>query len=429
MEKNRILKPTSSSNDAAATVIQKEKYTLFAPVASNGQRGMAKFDTRDFKIDAEGKVSMSDNYINMLAEALQEVNGHFIDDISIKKLSSNTNGDNYRITFKLENEIEHICDFTASRGPQGIQGIQGIQGEKGEKGGGFLVYRGSIGFIEEPKTIDPNKLVGNPIIDSTVVDEDGNLYVITSVFIASEYEHIPTVRYTGVNIKGARGLTGADFLIYIQSIGNKNNQVVGDTVKIDELSLKGMSRIGSTVMDIEGDIYIIRDVSPYVIVEFTGINIRGKGIPSGGTVGQVITKTEDGATWETPQAGGSSPSLLYMSGENGYGVYNVLFKLPIAGAKKITVLYTSQYDSNHYQNEYSNENIVIFDDGQPISGLEFSLLLDYATDENGNPIDRAYIPLVWRDDSTIDFDFYGSSNGSYVGYSGVSMTALFKIEY
>ena len=425
MEKNRILKPTSSSNDAVATVIQKEKYTLFAPIAGNGQRGMAKFNTNDFKIDADGEVSMSDSYVNMLAEALQEVNGHLINDISIKKLSSDTDGDDYRLTFKLENEIEYTCDFTAPRGPQGIQGIQGIQGDKG---GGFLVYKGTIGRIEEPTMIDSNKLVGNPIINSTVVDEDGNLYVITSVFIASEYEHIPTVSYTGVNIKGARGLTGADFLTYIQSIGNKNNQVIGDTAKIDELALKGMPRIGSTVMDIDGDVYIIREVSPYVIVEFTGINVRGKGVPEGGTEGQVLTKTANGTAWEDAKGGGgSSPSLLYMSGENSYGNYDILFKLPTENAKRITVLYISQYNYNQYQNEYSNENVVIFDNGQPISGLEFSLLLENAYDGNSNPIDRASIPLIWRNDSTIDFAFYEANNQSY--WSGVSMTALFKIEY
>lgn len=134
MEKNRILKPITPSNPSPATVIQKEKYNLFAPVAGNGQRGMAQFDTRDFKIDKDGKVSMSDNFLNMLAEALQEVNGHLINSVSIEKLSSDTDGDDYRLKFKLENEIEYICDFTAPRGLQGPQGPQGPQGEPGPQG-------------------------------------------------------------------------------------------------------------------------------------------------------------------------------------------------------------------------------------------------------------------------------------------------------
>ena len=128
MEKNRILKPTSSSNDGVATVIQKEKYTLFAPIAGNSQRGMAKFNEEHFKIDVDGKVSMSDNFLEMLAEALQDVNGHLINNISIEKLNSYTDGDDYRLKFKLENEIEYICDFTAPRGPQGDTGPQGPKG-------------------------------------------------------------------------------------------------------------------------------------------------------------------------------------------------------------------------------------------------------------------------------------------------------------
>lgn len=147
---------------------------------------------------------------------------------------------------------------------------------------------------------------------------------------------------------------------------------------------------------------------------------RGEGVPSGGTAGQVLTKTIGGTAWEDAK-GGSSKTILNISGANGYGGYNIFFRIPTAGAKKITVNYTQQYNGMTYTPEFANENVVIFDNGQPLGNVYFTLLTnDYSAET------RVTLPLQWQSNDTFMFDVYTASGFQY---GGESTTILLTIEY
>ena len=315
--------------------------------------------------------------------------------------------------------------FKNIKGQKGDKGDKGIQGDKGDKG---------VGIKE-------------CTLSSTIESLNPAINRINLQFNMDDGSTLPTVSFlvkdgiNGNDIFTFGGIVSESPIISTNIMSATYYTInTGDLIETNIFEPK----LYDHVIDRLGNVYTVtgwNDARTLTyLVYFSGICLkgdtgpqgeRGTGVPDGGTAGQVLTKTADGTAWQDAQGGGggSSPSLLYMNGINSYGAYNIYFKLPTAGVKRITILYTSQYNSSYYYNEYLNENVVIFDNGQPISGLEFQLLLDYSYDEYGNPLDRAFIPLHWRDNNTLDFDFYGSSNQSYVGYSGVSMTVLFKIEY
>ena len=153
---------------------------------------------------------------------------------------------------------------------------------------------------------------------------------------------------------------------------------------------------------------------------------RGIGVPDGGTEGQVLTKTASGTAWaDAPSGGGGTAALLYMQGKFGDYNYDCYFALPTEGAKKITIVYTTQYNPNSYTFERLNENIVIWDNGQPIKGLYLNLVTEYQTNDGDY---YAQVPLQWINNNTsIDLQFYQADGMSM--YSGIDTSILFKIEY
>lgn len=117
--------------------------------------------------------------------------------------------------------------------------------------------------------------------------------------------------------------------------------------------------------------------------------------------------------------------VLYMQGKFGDYNYDCFFALPTEGAKKITVVYTTQYNPNSYTFERKNENIVIWDNGQPIKDLYFNLCTEYQTNDGDY---YAQVPLLWiNNNTTADFQFYQADNMAM--YNGIDMAVLFKIEY
>lgn len=102
---------------------------------------------------------------------------------------------------------------------------------------------------------------------------------------------------------GPQGSAGVSFLVYKGSIGYTGESYINVTY------LLGEPIVGSTVVDMHGDLYTIIEVSyvenyPTIKVASTGVNIRGEGVPSGGSAGQVLTKTATGTAWADAQGGG-----------------------------------------------------------------------------------------------------------------------------
>ena len=149
---------------------------------------------------------------------------------------------------------------------------------------------------------------------------------------------------------------------------------------------------------------------------------RGIGIPDGGTEGQVLVRTADGTAWsDAPSGGGSSKLTLSIPGADGYNAYEIYFKIPTRGAKKITVNYTQQYNPIMYSPEFANEDVVIFDNGQPLEDTYFTLLTnDYSAET------RLTLPLEWQSNDRFRFDFYTASGWQW---GGQSISMLLTIDY
>lgn len=73
-EENIMENVIKESNTSPASVIQKEKYNLYAPIAGNGRVGMAKFSTDDFKIDQDGTTHLSEQWKNSMEAAAENAN-------------------------------------------------------------------------------------------------------------------------------------------------------------------------------------------------------------------------------------------------------------------------------------------------------------------------------------------------------------------
>lgn len=156
--------------------------------------------------------------------------------------------------------------------------------------------------------------------------------------------------------------------------------------------------------------------------------IQGVGVPEGGTVGQVLTKTEYGTSWQDSKGGGGTvKTLLYMAGAKGMYGYEVYFKLPMQGVSKVTINYTAQYNNYAYQQEYGNTNVVIYDSSQSIPNLRPTLRLltdDYSYETYVD------VPVSWRGDGeTLYLDFYSATNNAFgTPYGATDMSILFTLE-
>ena len=249
----------------------------------------------------------------------------------------------------------------------------------------------------------------NSLQGQMLLDANGNVYLVTSA-------DNRTCKYTGISLKGAKGDTG--------SVGaNGKDGANGEDGK-DGANGKSITNISVyQYSDSEG--YVSYILNGY-LEDGTAISSNAFEIPKEPFPTSVeLNEDNEGVSVKLVMSNHQniSSNKIAISGENSYGSYDIYFKLPTAGAKKITVIYTSQYNYNEYRNEYLNENVVVWENGQPISGFEFTLLAETYTEDN-----KIQVPLKWiNNDTTLDFDFYSVNN--YSGYSGVSMTALFKIEY
>lgn len=85
---NTIEKPIVPYNATPTKVVQREEYSLFAPVAANGRIGMAGFDPKHFDIK-EQIVSLANSYINTLFRVV-DVRGAIPEDISWNKHGKKT---------------------------------------------------------------------------------------------------------------------------------------------------------------------------------------------------------------------------------------------------------------------------------------------------------------------------------------------------
>jgi hypothetical protein len=158
---------------------------------------------------------------------------------------------------------------------------------------------------------------------------------------------------------------------------------------------------------------------------------RGEGVPSGGTVGQVLTKTTSGTAWEDAKGGGGGKSLLFLQGTDGYGLHQVFFKLPsLEGVKKVTISYTAQYDYSSYRTEYRNDNVVIYENGERLQDVYLYLLFDNSS--LGVYDNVVGVPIRWDEygQNEIELNFGIATENAYGQYgSGVSTSILFTLEY
>ena len=124
---------------------------------------------------------------------------------------------------------------------------------------------------------------------------------------------------------------------------------------------------------------------------------------------------------------GGGKTMLLLQGSNGYGNYEISFKIPSENANKVTINYTIQYNSYRYATEYANQNIVIFD-GSPLTGQKLRLLTnEYDGSGMGIYLD---VPIYWStSDDVLVLDFYQAGNNAFgYGVGGETTSILFTIE-
>jgi hypothetical protein len=266
--------------------------------------------------------------------------------------------------------------------------------------------------------------------------------------------------YVNGDFVGERGEEGESiYPVYDEAVID-NNPSSDDvfTIDADIVAIRYADkpiRVGDSIIDGLGNIYVVDRVSPnasQIQVFFTGTNIRGpqgpqgpigpqgiqgpigpqgEGVPSGGTVGQVLTKTASGTAWEDAKGGGGGKSLLFLQGTDGYGLHQVFFKLPsLEGVKKVTVSYTEQYDAMTYRPDYRNDNVVIYENGERLQDVYLYLLFDNSS--LGIYDNVVGVPIEWDEYgfNEITLNFGIAIESAYGQYgSGVSTSILFTLEY
>lgn len=169
------------------------------PVASTTAPGIAQFDSEDFTVTEDGKVSslqkagaiqyigtissISDGTItwNLQKAGGKEVSEVRAGDFILALTNDDRNGDIYIVTSVIgnvvstsENRIGTLLGPQGIQGPQGVQGPtgpRGVQGEKGESGASINIQQG-IYYVTD-KIVDTDLPL--PDFDNTL---EGNAYVV-----------------------------------------------------------------------------------------------------------------------------------------------------------------------------------------------------------------------------------------------------------
>ena len=360
MEKNRILKPTTPSNPSPVSVIQKEKYTLFAPVAGNGQRGMAKFNTKDFKIDADGEVSMSDNFINAYNDKLngvdskitEKLNGvdtaitekfngvdttintklsnvdtaintkigeakEAIDDVNDSifveintELVSDTQDNEYNLIFTRSDGSTETVSFIAPKGATGATGATGAKlisqvlqytNENGDNVYLQTFDDGTEAFLIAPKGEQGIQgiqgIQGVGIETAELISEGAQEYYFKITL--SNGQQVVTRSFTAP--KGDEGERGYSIYPYSTSISTTptQNTVYNYTpsyIKLPDGVYSSSIKKGSLLLDTRGNVYLITSIEDEKC-KYTGISIKGD-------------KGEQGATGETGIPGTNAKNIV-----------------------------------------------------------------------------------------------------------------------
>lgn len=273
------------------------------------------------------------------------------------------------------------------RGAQGIQGIQGTQGEQGAQG--EKGEKGDTGATGATGAKGDTGATGNGIA-SVIMNAD---YTLTITFTDG-------TEYTTPSIRGAQGEQG------IQGIqGEQGAQgIQGAKGETGETG----NGIASAVLNSDYTLTLtFTDGTSYTTPSIRGAN--GVGVPTGGTTGQVMTKSSDtdyDTEWTTPSGGASTLAELTDTNisnpsNNQFLRYNRSTGKWVNSTYSVTV----PTEVQPYQ-EYTDESgmylqgatmLYVDPEGTPLIGAE---LMGYLTSANAAKCPIVYVDDVYEDPTT-----------------------------
>lgn len=255
------------------------------------------------------------------------------------------------------------------RGTQGIQGIRGLKGDPGVQGpmgpqgkagtpgpafyiAGILEQESDLaGLI--PTNKNAGYLVGTGIPYTLYLYINDLWTPVSDNFVSVQGEPGAQGPQGIQGPKGEQGLRGANgYAIYTYN-GELDASMAGAAV----IYTPGLIVRGTLEIQ-PGDLLLDKKSRLFKITS---------------TVGEECVFT--GAQIEVP---GAKPAVSYYWAEAQYRYYyGKVLPVPLGTAlqdiEKIEILYTVIFDSNQGQVYKQNENVVIFDNGQPINGVRLSL--------------------------------------------------------
>lgn len=260
------------------------------------------------------------------------------------------------------------------RGTQGIQGIRGLKGDPGIQGPmgpqgkagtpGPAFYIAGIyddisslsGFIPADK--NAGYLIGTGIPYTLYLYINDLWTPVSDNFVSVQGEPGAQGPQGIQGPQGEQGLTGADgYAIYTYN-GELDASMIGASV----VYTPGLIVRGTLTIK-QGDLLLDKKSKLFRITS---------------TVGEECVFT--GAQIEVP---GAKPAVSYYWAEKQYRMYgSIVLPIPLGTAlediEKIEILYTIVFDESSYQTYKQNENVVIFDNGQPINGVKLNLFTPQA---------------------------------------------------
>lgn len=277
--------------------------------------------------------------MNALIETVNEerdsgkYDGASVTGVKCNQTAISQSGHEYSLEFTLSNgETIESDSFIVYRGQNGVDGEKGADGTS--------IYLVNDGYIikdnpEKGKTYpfewEDYMPTGNGIKGDYVIDGLGNLYTVVS----DGYTSSVTVKYTGICLKGV-GISNAEIneegelIIYLDDGRTWN---AGKVPQLEGVySAEGAIQLTKPLyIDYGGGDALIKPTSRNTVFELPSESGRlatkkwvkenyggggGGSIPSGGTEGQVLTKTGNGAEWKDAPSGSGSNSV-----KTDYGFY------------------------------------------------------------------------------------------------------------
>ena len=290
------------------------------------------------------------------------------------------------------------------KGVQGIQGIRGLQGERGIQGptgpqgkagtpGPAFYIAGIYADVSDlagyvPTDRNAGYLIGTGVPYTLYLYINDLWTPVSDNFVSVQGEPGAQGPQGVQGPQGERGLTGADgYAIYTYN-GELDSSMLGAAVVYTPgLIVRGMLAIK------EGDLLLDRKSRLFKITSTSGDEC-------------VFT----GAQIEVP---GAKPAVSYYWSEKQYRMYgSIVLPVPLGTAlediEKIEILYTTVFDESSYQTYKQNENVVIFDNGQPINGVKLNLFTPQAGSQT------VEYNTYWSDyDAGFFIDIYSYSGGYF----------------